>query len=548
MARTCDSGNTHRRGVAALTLVVLLALLAIAVVGITLGGARDQDLTIARMNTLRAMYACEAGTNMAIREIMVDSDEDGDGTVGSISDDGLSANDPTVGGGRMIVTASVSDTTATLTSRGRAGDSVRQAVTVMEIGQRASAMIAYGRMGAGSAPAYRLWDGSAWGAEQSANSIGSDVQWLRLAGSPLSGAYVMAVLDNDSDIEIQVYDGSTWGSVLQATNDAGTTSSRVFDVAYEQLSGEALLVYRESGTSDVRYRTYDGSAWSGEATHSITANNLAWLRLIPKPGSDEIMLVAQSSDSTNHTRAVVWNGSVFTNLSPTSSTSGYSASDHADMAIESTSGQGLFVFTQGGNNPGYRTLTSATWSNTTNAPSVGGASEWIKLAPSPVNDTIVMASQDVNSDINVNVWYGAGWGTNLEVETSTASTSRRAMDVAFEPGGSRALVAYDENSHTLKYRTWNGSTWSSEQSGPNGGNAPIHTIQAVPGVGESDILLTWMMDNGQIRGAIWNGTSMTTLGAVAMGAGNKLYESFMAATAQGSGASAQILSWAPAEP
>ena len=35
-----------------------------------IGGGRDHDLTVKRMDTLRAFYAAEAGMNIAIRELM----------------------------------------------------------------------------------------------------------------------------------------------------------------------------------------------------------------------------------------------------------------------------------------------------------------------------------------------------------------------------------------------------------------------------------------------------------------------------------------------
>jgi hypothetical protein len=90
-----------RRGVAAVALMVVLIVINLAIVGFVLTGARHQDGTVRMLEGLRAFYAAEAGMNMAIRELRLDADHDGDGTVGSISDDGSDASDPTVGGGRV---------------------------------------------------------------------------------------------------------------------------------------------------------------------------------------------------------------------------------------------------------------------------------------------------------------------------------------------------------------------------------------------------------------------------------------------------------------
>ena len=93
-----------RRGVAAIVMIVLLLVVDLIALGMVLGGARDQDLTVRRLETVQAFYAAEAGMNMAVREIMLDADEDGDGTTGSISDDDDDANDPGFGAARVRVT------------------------------------------------------------------------------------------------------------------------------------------------------------------------------------------------------------------------------------------------------------------------------------------------------------------------------------------------------------------------------------------------------------------------------------------------------------
>lgn len=98
-------GRRHapRRGVAALVMVLLLLLINLIIIGAALSGARDQDVSVRRIETVRAFYAAEAGANMAVRELYVGSDEDGDGIVGSVSDDGDDSNDPTIGAARFNV-------------------------------------------------------------------------------------------------------------------------------------------------------------------------------------------------------------------------------------------------------------------------------------------------------------------------------------------------------------------------------------------------------------------------------------------------------------
>jgi hypothetical protein len=137
LGQTEHAGNAYgkRRALAAVAMVVVLIIIDLIVVGLVVGLGRDHSLTVHRMQTIEAMYAAEAGMNMSIREMMVDTDEDGDGAVGTISDDGDDGTDPGVGNSLFVVTAAA-DTPAvgqtTLTSAGRAGEARRTIDSILE--------------------------------------------------------------------------------------------------------------------------------------------------------------------------------------------------------------------------------------------------------------------------------------------------------------------------------------------------------------------------------------------------------------------------------
>src|SRR5688572_11678341 len=273
----------------------------------------------------------------------------------------------------------------------RVGSAAIIVLAVNRQSNAATAMIAYGKAGTGAIqPKYRIWNGSAWGAEASANSVGSVPQWVVLRGSPITNRFILATLDNDRDVEAQEWTGSSWSTVYQLTDDAAVNNRRVFDLAYEQVSGDALAVYRESGTTLIRYRTYDGSDVSGEMSYAMTTKNVRWLQLIPKPDTDEIMVIALSDEDKAH-KAAMWNGSSFTNqVDLVGIDEPGTKREHADGIFEGISGQGLVVYNQDNNSPGYRTLVLGSWSSSLNAPSVGGRTQWSRLATDPVTDEVLL--------------------------------------------------------------------------------------------------------------------------------------------------------------
>ncbi len=113
-------------------MVVMLLLINIIILSIVLGGSRDHLLTQRRVETVQAFYAAEGGMNMAIRELLENSDEDGDGTIGSVSDDGNDGNNPDLGSASLRVTLEADSGQTTLTSQGESGDTHRAVKAVLE--------------------------------------------------------------------------------------------------------------------------------------------------------------------------------------------------------------------------------------------------------------------------------------------------------------------------------------------------------------------------------------------------------------------------------
>lgn len=108
------------------TLVAAMVLAQAVVVVSVVGGGMHHDLTLQRIDTQRAFYMAEAGAAMALREAWLNTDEDGDGTIGGISNDGDPSNDPTLGGASVSVEAGEDSGTLRLVATGRAAEARRR--------------------------------------------------------------------------------------------------------------------------------------------------------------------------------------------------------------------------------------------------------------------------------------------------------------------------------------------------------------------------------------------------------------------------------------
>src|SRR5262245_60389239 len=86
-----------RRGVLAVAFAVTLLVVATLVLWVFQSTAVSARGTLGHLYTTSAFYAAESGAEFALREVKVGVDLDGDGAVGSVSNDGNSGNDPGLG-------------------------------------------------------------------------------------------------------------------------------------------------------------------------------------------------------------------------------------------------------------------------------------------------------------------------------------------------------------------------------------------------------------------------------------------------------------------
>jgi hypothetical protein len=387
-------------------------------------------------------------------------------------------------------------------------------------------------------PKFATWSGSAWSSASSMSSVGANPNWVVLRNCPTRNEMACGTFDASNDVNVMFYNGSAWGSVTEVNTEGDETDDRNFDIAYEQSSGDALIVYYDDYEENFGYRTYNGSTLSSESDLSrseLDGND--YVALFPKPNSDQIIMITlgQVDDDGEVISANVWNGSSWLGWT-TVETSATSNDDECfAFAYETNSGDGLLVYGENGQStPRYRTLSGTTWGSENSLPSTGSAPKWVTLASDPASDKIMFGGLDNSNDINVNVWSGSSWGTNYEHESSAPATDRRGFDIAYEAGGTEALLVYVESSENkLQYRTWNGSSWSSEQDGTDLG-ALGRTVQLRTGTAAGEIFIGATDDGSDVELMRWTGSSMSSKTQIEGSVGGtSITESFMIAPPTG---------------
>ena len=336
-------------------------------------------------------------------------------------------------------------------------------------------MLVYDEDGANNvAPHYRTWSGSDLSVESNAQddeSASDDTNHTIVAASTTRNEYIMGRLEVNGHLDIQVFNGSTWSDGTNAptngnfTTGIGTTNDvyRGFDIAYEEDSGDAIVVYESTSTGDglLKYRTWDGNSWSNEASIDYSGvdegNDVArWVECEADHGSDYIMCGWRERTNLG-VYAAVWTGSAWQHITQISAQNGTSTRQDFDVAWEGTSGEGMIVYGDVTGAPFVDASTytaSGGFADTSGMKDPGAAVQWLTIASSPSNNYIAVMINDTSSttsaDMGVEMWNGSDWSTvSNPTDDSDINNNGYAqgMDVAWEQGGGdRALFVWRDGS------------------------------------------------------------------------------------------------------
>lgn len=364
-------------------------------------------------------------------------------------------------------------------------------------------------------PRFRIWDGSTWGAEADALDVGAAILWDVARAAPSDNEYVLATMGSDGDVNAQVYRNGSWGDLQEMTTTIADTNMRGFDVAYETVSGDAIVVYCD-GDADPGYYTWNGSSWtSGGAVGLTSANSCGWIKLISDPVSDEIIAVTRDTTGVTY-EARVWDGSAWGN-SATWGSMQSTQTNHEGMAAEyeESGGQAVVAVSNGTSiNFTWRAWDGTSWTAAATV-NLGDDFESGTIARDSGSDNMVLCYMDEDADIGVVRWTGAAWTGQTELYTGWTNADSvfgdRPIDCGFEVGGARDgyIMAAYSNTTQLVYQYWNGATWSVA--------AVASTIQDSPRVQmrrtRGDILQVLAYDNTNDRYdySYWNGTTWSAL-------------------------------------
>lgn len=307
---------------------------------------------------------------------------------------------------------------------------------------------------------YRLWNDSIknFTSKQNDNATKNTsitIDWFDVQANHERDEFIAVFQDDNRNHYVKVYNNSaaTWGNAL-ALDATGADNIAFISiaVAYEDISGNALIVYENGGLNNADnkfgYRIWNGTGYSAETNETINENDeIHEPYLYSKAGTNQIMLLHRTEGGNIST--MLWDGTTFVNKTFIQNFTGKSwASNHPFwFSWEGSSGDGIVVYQNA-----TTSLSSIEFNATTGAYSANlsfnlssGAVESLKTCSDPSSNYIISLSADnVDRVVDVNVWNGSAWYTEGQPSKATIFPTGQAWDLscAWRSSGQIALLTY----------------------------------------------------------------------------------------------------------
>ncbi len=359
------------------------------------------------------------------------------------------------------------------------------------------------------------WNGGSFDATQTTPALAADLEFIVGASSSKRDEKIIAGIleQTENNIVGQMWNGSAWTNLpLNPLGRAATTSEVGVAVAYEQLSGDAILVwtdrYQASGQR-LRFSVWNGTSWTTPVSiTSYTGAEPSGLKMVAKPDSDEMALVIEDWNYSKH--AIIWNGSSWNSsiqLAPGTSDNN-NIFDFA-VAYENLTGRAMALYGKNGqNHVYYRLWNGSSWTAEASrtAPSGMGRKRHFTAASDPGGNRIAVGVITDGSDAWCCIWNGSSWSAGNVVETDLNTRDAPTLAVAFESQSGDLVAAYSQNNFAgVKYVTWSPttSTWSAEADAiPLGADANSLILQ--PDLNTNEIMLVAQDDNLDLVVTRWS--------------------------------------------
>lgn len=322
-------------------------------------------------------------------------------------------------------------------------------------------------------------------------------------------------LDTDGDGMVEgdgsLTDDLTDPLTLTVTGTVSGASHMARAVMTPNAPEGAMLVYGVAGENVPRSRLLVSGAWSSEQRGNDIGGEPRWVVAAQCPTRDERAICIV--DSAQDLNIQFYASGAWSSVTELTTATVQISERPFDVAYEQNSGDLLIAYRASAtDNLYYRTYNGTTISTEANyALSVTDDLRFVRLVPKPGSDEIMLLTINTGMDICAAVWNGSAWTSPILLETTTKSAGDEGMHATYESLSGHALVAWaDDGVNTFRYRTWDGTFWSYEATGPALGSKDPRWIRMTPNPLSDQILLGSLDGKEDLYTVTWGGSSWGT--------------------------------------
>ncbi len=396
-----------------------------------------------------------------------------------------------------------------------------------------SSLIGTGAEGIGS----QTYDAASltWSPLSPFDSQGGGWRWLegRISAATDPEEMVLGIGLDLADVKVQVQRStdamwvSEWSTTFGSASPGTFTETRFAGIAFEQNSGNALVVYSVDTETPV-FRAWSDGRWSepetlpindgpGGPNPDLTTSSVRWVELASRAASDEIALAFVDTDGA--LGAIIWDGSAWNTASAIAQTATSNIGTRVfDLAYEKNSGDLLLVWGTGSTDFAYatRSATDGIW--TTGNETVSGAfdSEYIDLEAAPGGDSIALGIGDLDGTkrLGLGTWNGASWEAVEEYDLLVGAEGDFVVAVAWLNADEAVAVYGGEQSLALQWATWSRITpndWVVRNLVPVPRKNLSESLRLLRLPGQSQLLALVTDEAGFLHAAHYDGSDWTVV-------------------------------------
>jgi len=273
-----------------------------------------------------------------------------------------------------------------------------------------------------------------------------------------------------ANIAVQFAASVPLGDVIAATatNSTGDTSEFSAAIAVTP-SSDGNAVWTSASNNVPKQSAWNGTTFGTISNTSNINGPIQVMQAAEAPTRDEIILIGV--DSAGAVRGEMWDGTAWSAL-PFNPLATLTTSSRwaATVAYESQSGDAILIWANGATGTqglSYRVWDGTSWSaeQTITTPIASEAYQ-LRVASNPNSDELTLIVATNGPEEYALVWDGNSWGNGIVLDSTGAGGQQTEVYVTYETQSGDALIVFDADApgNTLQYRTWDGSSWSAQQT------------------------------------------------------------------------------------